>query len=279
MDRAGGDPDRLWVDDSKAILHGGRGRERLELCALAALDAVGLAVPRGPAELMAAISGGATEETELARWTSGSQSEGSWPAPKLSAELARLSNLKPLEPRDRDWRLVAVRAVVLGPERFNARLATMSSKATVHFSVFRELIAFAWELAADGQPTEVLGDKHGGRHYYLGPLSEAFSDTWIDRGPEGPELSRYTVRDRDRTLSLSLTPRADAASGLVALASIISKTVRELWMDRFNAFWTGQLEGLRPTAGYPVDAARYRREIEPLARSRGLDPDLWWRRK
>ena len=31
VDRAGGDPDRLWVDDSKAILHGGKGRDRLEI--------------------------------------------------------------------------------------------------------------------------------------------------------------------------------------------------------------------------------------------------------
>ena len=47
------------------------------------------------------------------------------------------------------------------------------------------------EIAADGWPTWVQSDKHGGRHYYMEPLNEAFPDAWIDRGPEGPDLSRY----------------------------------------------------------------------------------------
>ena len=49
-------------------------------------------------------------------------------------------------------------------------------------------------------------------------------------------------------------PRADQCDGLVALASIVSKTVRELWMDVFNEYWRGRIPGLRPTAGYPSDA-------------------------
>jgi hypothetical protein len=35
VDRAGGDPGRFWVDDSKAILRSGRGRQRLEATCLA----------------------------------------------------------------------------------------------------------------------------------------------------------------------------------------------------------------------------------------------------
>ncbi|MGC8644023.1 MAG: hypothetical protein ACP5XB_29540, partial [Isosphaeraceae bacterium] len=66
---------------------------------------------------------------------------------------------------------------------------------------------------------------------------------------------------------------------LVALASIVSKTLREVWMDAFNAFWTSRLPGLKSTAGYPVDAARFRLAIEPLARDQDLHPDLWWRKK
>ena len=39
-------------------------------------------------------------------------------------------------------------------------------------------------------------------------------------------------------------PRADQGDGLVALASIVSKTVRELWMDVFNAYWCRRIPGL-----------------------------------
>ena len=279
MDRAGGDPGRFWVDDSKAILRNGRGRDRLEATCLALLHAVGRELPSDPESLLAAVGAGTSGESELGRWRDPSGQRLVWPEESLLASLPARLSCGPLEPADRSWRIVAVRSVVLGPERFNGRLDRLESKARVHFTAFRELLQLAWDMAGDGRPTAVSSDKHGGRHYYLEPLIEAFPDIWITRGPEGPDLSRYTLRAPGRTLGLSLTPRADGANGLVALASIVSKTVREVWMDVFNAFWTSRVAGLRPTAGYPVDAARFRRSIEPLARAQGLDPDLWWRRK
>jgi len=279
VDRGGGDPMRFWVDDSKVLLRGGRGRERLEATCLALIDAVGRKLPRDHVELLDALGAGTLEVAELDRWFDGSGAEVRWPAAGLFPDLGNRLACKPLQPADRAWRITAVRAVVLGPARFNRGLATLGSKASVHFTAFHELLRHAWNLAADGMPTDVQGDKHGGRHYYLEPLIEAFPETWIDRGVEGPALSQYQIRDRARSMSLSLSPRADGSNGLVALASIVSKTVREVWMDVFNAYWAGRVEGLRPTAGYPVDAARFRRAIEPLALAGGLDPDLWWRRK
>src|SRR5262249_52406986 len=121
--------------------------------------------------------------------------------------------------------------------------------------------------------------KHGGRHFYYEPLIEAFPDVWIDRGDEGPLLSRYTFRAPGRRLDLCLQPRADAECGLVALASIVSKTVRERWMERFNAYWAARIPDLRPTAGYPTDAQRFREIIEPHCAARNLHPGLWWRLK
>ena len=74
-------------------------------------------------------------------------------------------------------------------------------------------------------------------------------------------------------------PRADATDGLVALASIVSKTIRELWMDVFNAYWCGRVPGLRPSAGYPNDSWRIRAAIEAAAPDHGHDPAIWWRAK
>jgi hypothetical protein len=138
-----------------------------------------------------------------------------------------------------------------------------------------------WGSVSDQAPASVVSDKHGGRHFYAGALSDAFPEAWIDRGPEGPELSRYTIRDsgRRRRLDLSLLPRADAGDGLVALASIVSKAIRERWMDAFNAHWSARIPDLKPTAGYPVDAARFRLAIEADCAARGLEPCLWWRAK
>jgi len=279
VDRGGGDAGRFWVDDSKVVLRGGHGRKRLEATCLALLDAVGRKLPQDQTELLHALGAGTPKAAELDRWLDASGAAVLWPPAALLQDLGSRLACKPLEPADRDWRITAVRSVVLGPERFNGRLATLGSKASVHFTAFGELLRHVWDLAADGRPTDVQGDKHGGRHYYLEPLVEAFPETWIDRGVEGPALSRYQIRDRGRSMSLSLSPRADGNNGLVALASIVSKTVREVWMDVFNAYWTVRVQGLLPTAGYPVDATRFRRAIEPIALAGGLDPDLWWRRK
>ena len=63
----------------------------------------------------------------------------------------------------------------------------------------------------------------------------------------------------------------------MALASIMAKAIREAWMSAFNAHWSAAIPGLRPTAGYPVDALRFRSAIEPSCLSRGLDASSWWR--
>jgi hypothetical protein len=274
--RAGSRDDRLWVDDSKRIYSGGQGLDRLETASLVTLLAAGRALPACFGGLLRALGAGTLAEVELSAWLD----EGADPALPRPETRARLEHALVQRPLDGDgWRIVAARAVVVGPSRFNRVLAATGSKARVHFAAFARLLTGLWETAADGVEIRVRSDKHGGRHFYYEPLREALPDAWIDRGPEGPDLSRYTLRGPGRRLELSLQPRADAADGLVALASILSKTVRELWMAAFNAHWTARIPGLRPTAGYPVDAARFRAAIEPECRRRGMDHDLWWRRK
>jgi hypothetical protein len=279
VDRAGGNASRLWVDDSKAILRGGNGRDRLESTCLAAMDAAGLAVPGSLPELLRALNAGTPEEAELSPWFDPDSRASAWPWIVSRVAVDELLARRALHPARGAWRLTAIDSVVIGPARFNAGLEASGSKAEVHFAAFARLLRRAWERARDGTPTFVNGDKHGGRHYYLGPLSRAFPDAWIDRGNEGPEASRYTLRDDSRRVELTLVPRADRDDGLVALASIVSKSVREIWMDGFNAYWCARIPGLRPTAGYPVDARRFRRAIEPVATAAGCDPSRWWRMK
>jgi len=275
--RAGQHPDRLWVDDSKAIYGAGKGRDRLDATCLALAAAAGndAAPPATFGGLLAALGAGGLDGAELTPWLDADDLPFPCGASVSACEAA--CSLRPFE--GAPWRIAAVRTVVVGPARFNAGLDRTGSKASVHFEAFTRLLTGAWELAADGAATHVNGDKHGGRHFYYGPLADAFPDAWIDRGVEGPDLSRYVVRGAGRRLEVSFRPRADAADGLVALASVVSKAVREHWMDAFNAYWCARVPGLKPTAGYPVDAARFRKAIEPLCANQGLPPALWWRAK
>jgi hypothetical protein len=279
VDRAGGDPGRLWVDDSKAIFGGGNGRSRLEATCMAAIHAASNTLPLSLEALIEIVGAGTLEEVELARWLDPGQSEGSRRSivhePALEAMLER----KPLCAAGGVWQVTAVRVVVVGPALFNKRLLDHGLKSAVHYEAFEKLISWAWSLTALDSTTRVVGDKHGGRHYYYGPLTQSFPETWIDRGCEGPELSRYTLRDGSRRMELRLLPRADANDGLVALASIVSKTIREFWMDIFNGYWCGCVPGLRPSAGYPNDSKRFREAIETAATAQQCDPAIWWRVK
>jgi hypothetical protein len=280
VDRAGGDPGRLWVDDSKAIYRGGKGRDRLELACLAAVQAAAGALPRSFLELLEALGVHPVDDAELSLWLDGGLDGEKCPACQSCEAALELSARRPLVPPDGAWRIISVRSVVLAPARFNAGLEEHGVKSAVHFGAFIRLLAPLWELTAEGELTSVCGDKHGGRHFYLPELTRSFPDAWIDRGPEGPELSRYMIRAGRRRLELSLVPRADAADGLVALASMVSKAVRELWMDAFNAYWRARVPGLHPTAGYHTDAHRFRREIETaVSAEHQLDLSVWWRRK
>ncbi len=269
VSRAGGDPGKLWVDDSKALYRPGSGRARLETaCLAAAAEVSGGVAPATLCDLLECLGAGTLEGAEATTWL------GAVVPPLPSRAVDRPGPLAGAA-----WRVEAVRTVVVGPARFNAGLGRHGSKAKVHFEAFAELMAAVWGLASDGRVTHVTGDKHGGRHYYYEPLLGVFPAARIDRGPEGPDLSRYTVRENGRRVELSLKPRADAGDGLVALASVVSKAVREFWMDAFNAHWLERVPGLRPTAGYPRDASRFRLAVEHLCEARGLPISAWWRAK
>jgi hypothetical protein len=280
VDRAGGDPDRLWVDDSKTIYSGGNGRDRLQSTCMAAIHAASSSLPLSLGSLIEIVGAGTLEEVELARWLNegdGAISVGR--AISHRPQLAAMLERKPLRAGTGAWQVTRVRAVVVGPERFNAGLSNHGLKSAVHYEAFEKLLWWVWCLTIEGSSTRVVGDKHGGRHYYYGSLTQSFPDTWVDRGCEGPELSRYTLRDQSRRMEVRLMPRADANDGLVALASIVSKTIREFWMDIFNDYWCGRVPGLLPSAGYPNDSKRFRDAIETAAAELNCDPAMWWRVK
>ena len=57
-----------------------------------------------------------------------------------------------------------------------------------------------------------------------------------------------------------------------------AKYVRELAMETFNAFWCGRSPGLTATAGYPVDATRWRYDAAAAIGAAGIADDDLWRR-
>jgi ribonuclease HII len=96
---------------------------------------------------------------------------------------------------------------------------------------------------------------------------------------EGADCSTYRVVGLGRDVRLTFRPRADAEHFCVALASMAAKYLRERLMEEFNHFWLERLPGLKPTAGYPGDSARFMDAIRPAARKLGIAEDAIWRKR
>ena len=72
-------------------------------------------------------------------------------------------------------------------------------------------------------------------------------------------------------MTISFMRESESRHLPVALASMAAKYVRELAMDRLNAFFADHIDDLKPTAGYVQDGRRFLADVEPVIRSLSLD--------
>ncbi len=279
---------RLLLDDSKAIVQRKRGCDQLELTCFSALaacaaastsapnaDLVAPAHPTSLGALLKAVGAGTLADAEISLWLDGNDP----PLPRFAAPEVVLAAPRARPFETQAWRLVDIRAAVVGPQRMNAGIERTGSKATVHFDAFATLLRTLWTDLPAGSTAHLRGDKHGGRNFYRDLLQAALAESAVESLVEGASASRYVARSNSKTMTIELMPRADGDDGLTALASMFAKLIREIWMAAFNDHWLARIPNLKPTAGYPVDAKRFRDAVEPACRDRGLDLDAWWRRK
>jgi hypothetical protein len=175
------------------------------------------------------------------------------------------------------WGLV--RSVVVCPTQFNALLDQWGSKGAVLGVGLTELVRCNHDHAGDAAPMRFFVDKHGGRNNYAAMLQHALPEGMVLAHEEGRTRSVYSVAGLGRELRLTFEPRADSAHLCVALASMFSKYLREVLMLEYNRFWQTHLPDLKPTAGYPGDAARFYAAIKPVAERLGIPEAALWRRK
>jgi ribonuclease HII len=166
-------------------------------------------------------------------------------------------------------------AIVAAP-RFNDLIDKWDSKSAVLSVAVTQLMQQCLTHTAP-EPMRFVIDKHGGRNAYSALLQHAFADGIVLAEEEGRLRSVYRVEGLDRPVQIVVTPRADVENFTVALASMISKYVRELLMREFNRFWQTHVPQLKPTAGYPNDAVRYIEAIRPALLKLGIAERAVWR--
>ena len=90
---------------------------------------------------------------------------------------------------------------------------------------------------------------------------------------------RLTCEPDARLPSVDPTPAVGSSTEryvilTVALASMLSKYLRELHMLVFNRYWNSYEEKLKPTAGYVLDARRFLADTADLRNRLETDPGL-----
>jgi hypothetical protein len=174
-------------------------------------------------------------------------------------------------------RLLALESLAIFPAELNEALRQYGSKGE---ALSRWTLGLLTRVIAPlgDERIQILCDKHGGRNHYLPLLVEFFPDHFIQSHGEGRQRSVYRFGPGHRRVEICFQAKGESHLP-TALASMASKYLRELAMRALNAFWGPRVPGLRPTAGYPQDARRFRDDIAATQRELGIEDRILWRVK
>jgi hypothetical protein len=172
-------------------------------------------------------------------------------------------------------RLRAIQSRAIFPQQLNDLIERHGSKGAVLSESTLRLLA---EMLAplNDAPALVVCDKHGGRNRYGEFLHEQFPDWLIEVCQESRAQSVYRWGPAAARVEVWFCTGGEAFLP-AALASMASKYLRELAMRAVNDFWCRQVSGLEPTAGYPVDATRFKAEIAACQARLGIEDRALWR--
>ncbi|TWT78275.1 hypothetical protein Pla123a_10660 [Posidoniimonas polymericola] len=171
-----------------------------------------------------------------------------------------------------------VRARLVFPEEFNELTEEHGTKgAALSHVTIGMLAGLLADLAPEG-PVECVLDKHGGRNRYAALLQHHFPDHLIETHHESRPESRYACSTDAGRWTFAFRSKGESFLP-AALASMTAKYLRELSMQALNDYWARHVEDLKPTAGYPVDAKRYRADIEHARVKQQVSERVLWRNR
>lgn len=158
--------------------------------------------------------------------------------------------------------------------QFNRLTKSSKSKAWTLFYAAARLIEELVRRYPDDELIIHL-DRHGGRIHYGPMLQSLFPLAPFTTVQEKREESIYALHWPGRNpVHIDFRVKADAVRTPVALASVIAKTVRELFMECINQCFMETCDGLQPTAGYPEDARRFLDAVDPQLEKMGKREQL-----
>ena len=167
-------------------------------------------------------------------------------------------------------RCVHLAARVVPERQFNQMLDATRNKGSALFSTaVVHLDHLIRTYGARG--LVIFCDRQGGREHYGQLLRLMFEDWSLEVTKELDGHSEYKLLRGGHVVRVIFCEKAEAQCMPVALASMLSKYLREALMGRFNAYWAAMLPELAPTAGYYSDGVRFLNDIDGKRRELGIE--------
>ena len=265
----------IAIADSK-VVYRTKSIRHLEKSVLTTLSLVSGTVPRTLRELTRLVKRDVTDDFfEDVFWLAeGTIDEITLPIECSVDDIALAADRFLTQCESSDVALLAIEADIVLPEDFNDSIASQGNKANVLSGRTMEVVQHL--LSQCSGAVSVDCDKHGGRSHYTALIERYLTARPVEIALEGVGQSAYRWCGEGLDVQIQFTARGEGQLA-VALASMVSKYVREVYMHSWNAYWIGHQSDLKPTKGYPEDAKRFRIDIEQTRKRLGIRNEQFWR--
>jgi len=275
---------QISIGDSKSLFKSGQSLANLEQSVLTMLGSI----DRKPCDLFDLFQTVAEQNgLQLASETTYRWDQFRMPTACSADQVDSLARTVRDACRKHNVACLGITACVVFPQEFNRGLNTFGNKAsllsTMTCRVIKRLLQTAADPvtheAIDGSNVKILCDRHGGRMRYAGLLQQELTDQFVRVMHEDRSESVYQWHEPpSRNFESRFVVKGERHLP-IALGSMVAKYLRELSMQAWNLFWREQLPTLHPTAGYPVDARRFKQEITSTQIKLNVPDELIWRNK
>ena len=265
---AKGAPSRILIADSK-VASRSSDVGSLELPVLVLMHAVYGKIPSTLPELVALVMPNASKDFfQCNFWLENVELNLPLSTSKCEPEkILEMSNRFKKARCKKEAKLSGIRSAILLPIEFNAGVIKYGNKANLLSE--RTLGLISDFISGSEENVTIDCDKHGGRNYYGPLISKILTDQPVTPLVESPSQSAYYWVQDGHPRDIRFTPKGEEQLP-VALASMVSKYLREVFMLAWNDFWKTYLPEVKPTKGYPQDAKRFLAEIQSVALAKGF---------
>ncbi|MHC4287593.1 MAG: ribonuclease H family protein [Planctomycetota bacterium] len=262
---------RILIADSKKAYNRKKGIDPLRRSVLAGLGAWqnGAAKPETIADFLSLICPQLLERVGLYPWY---QELDAHSLGHDAADISIAGGVLEKTMAEHGISISSIQSRCLDVAFYNDRVGKVKNKSRVLFTEICSLILQAFEQNADSaEPMQVIVDRQGGRTHYQRELQRMFPAASLSVIREDEKISSYEMIRLGRTMRIHFCIKADSKYLTVALASMVSKYLREVMMESLNRHFCELCQDLKPTAGYWQDGQRFMKDLSTALEAHQFD--------